>query len=156
MIVFRIGHKDYAATLSASGVNSRWVSAGKHVIYCAENVPLAFLESMIRRQGVGFNDDFKTVCIAIPDDLVILSVDEQALDPDWRHPYDYSHCQPHGNKWFDDMRVPVLRVPSAVMPGSYNYVINTLHPDFKQIRIIAVTSLVPDERIEDILKKQGH
>ena len=153
MIAFRIGHKNYAATLVASGVNGRWASAGKHVIYCAENIPLAFLESMIRRQGVGFNDDFKTVFIDIPDDLHIEVLDENTLDPDWRNAYNYSHCQPAGNKWFDDMRVPVLKVPSAVMPGCYNYVINTLHPDFKHIKIIAVTALVPDNRIEEILKK---
>ena len=153
MLVFRIGHKNYAATLGSSGVNSRWVSAGKHVIYSAENLPLAFLESMVRRQGVGFNADFKTVFIEIPDDLPITYIDENALDPDWRHPYDYSHCQPIGNKWYDDMRIPILKVPSAIMPGSYNYVMNTLHPDFKHIQIVAVTDLVPDPRIEDILKK---
>ncbi|WP_442587878.1 RES family NAD+ phosphorylase [Pedobacter sp. AW31-3R] len=153
MIVFRIGHKNYAATLTSSGVNGRWASAGKHVIYCAENIALAFLENMVRRQGVGFNRDFKTVFIEIPDDMAIQTIELDTLDPDWRHPYDYSHCQPQGNQWYDDMRIPILKVPSAILPGSFNYVINTLHPDFKQLHILAVTDLVPDERIEDILKK---
>ncbi|AMP97776.1 hypothetical protein AY601_0835 [Pedobacter cryoconitis] len=153
MIVFRIGHKNYAGSLTASGANGRWASAGKPVIYCAENIPLAFMENMVRRQGVGFNQDFKTVFIEIPDDLLISTVEESKLDPDWRDPYDYSHCQPIGNKWFDDLRIPVLKVPSAVMPECNNYVINTLHPDFKKIKLIAVTDLVPDARIEDILKK---
>jgi len=49
--------------------------------------------------------------------------------------------------------MPLLKVPSAVMPESCNYVINTLHPDFRQLKIIAITDLVPDPRIEDILKK---
>lgn len=153
MIIFRIGYKKYVGSLIASGVNGRWASAGKRVIYGAENVPLAFLENMVRRQGVGFNDDFKIACIEIPDDLLISAIDVRSLDPDWRDPYDYSHCQPLGNKWFDDMRMPVLKVPSAVMPESFNYVINTIHPDFKHIKLIAVTDLVPDVRIEDILKK---
>lgn len=153
MIVFRIGHKNYATSLIASGANGRWVAAGRPVIYCAENIPLAFLENMVRRQGVGFNLDFKIVCIEIPDDLLISTFTESNLDPDWRDPYDYSHCQPLGNKWFDDLRFPVLKVPSAVMPESFNYVINTLHPDFKRIKLVAITELVPDARIEDILKK---
>jgi RES domain-containing protein len=153
MIVFRIGHKKYATTLNASGANGRWAAAGRPVLYCAENIPLAFLENMVRRQGVGFNQDFKIVCIEIPDDLLISSVEERNLDPEWRHPYDYSHCQPIGNKWFDDLRMPVLKVPSAVLPESNNYVINTLHPEFKQIKIVAITALMPDPRIEDILKK---
>jgi len=153
MVVFRIGHKNYATSLTASGVNGRWAATGRPVIYCAENIPLAFLENMVRRQGVGFNHDFKIVCIDIPEDLLISTVEELDLDPDWRDPYNYSHCQPIGNQWFDDLRIPVLKVPSAVMPESFNFVINTLHPDFKYIKMIAVTDLVPDARIEDILKK---
>jgi RES domain-containing protein len=153
MIVFRIGHKKYATALNASGANGRWAAAGRPVLYCAENIPLAFLENMVRRQGVGFNQDFKIVCIEIPDDLLISTVEERNLDPEWRHPYDYSHCQPIGNKWFDDLRMPVLKVPSAVLPESNNYVINTLHPEFKRIKIVAITELMPDPRIEDILKK---
>jgi RES domain-containing protein len=153
MVIFRIGHRNYVNSLNASGANGRWAAAGRPVIYCAENIPLAFLENMVRRQGVGFNHDFKIACIHIPDDLLISSVEERDLDPDWRDPYDYSHCQPLGNQWFDNLRMPLLKVPSAVMPESYNYVINTLHPDFRKISILAVTDLVPDARIEDILKK---
>jgi RES domain-containing protein len=153
MVVFRIGHKNYAGTLNASGVNGRWAAAGRPVIYCAENIPLAFLENMVRRQGVGFNHDFKIVCIDIPDDLPVSRIEESGLDPDWRDPYDYSHCQPLGHQWFDNLRMPVLKVPSAVMPESSNYVINTLHPDFRRIKIIEITELVPDARIEDIPKK---
>ena len=85
MIVFRIGHKNYATSLAASGVNGRWAAAGRPVIYCAENIPLAFLENMVRRQGVGFNHDFKIVFIEIPDDLLISAVSETGLDPDWRN-----------------------------------------------------------------------
>lgn len=153
MIAFRIGHKNYISSLTASGANGRWASAGRPVIYCAENIPLAFMENMVRRQGVGFNSDYKIAFVNIPDDLLISAFSESNLDPDWRDPYNYSHCQPLGNKWFDDLRFPILKVPSAVMPECFNYVINTLHPDFKQIKIVEVTNMVPDVRIEDILKK---
>jgi len=153
MIAFRIGHRKYVSQLTASGANGRWASAGKPVIYCAENIALAFLENMVRRQGVGFNHDFRIVFIEIPDDMLISTISESDLDPDWRDPYDYSHCQPLGNKWFDDFRMPVLKVPSAVLTESYNFVINTRHPEFKRIKLVAVTDLVPDTRIEDILKK---
>jgi len=153
MIIFRIGHKNYVTTLTASGAAGRWAAAGRPVIYCAENIPLAFLENMVRRQGVGFNQDFKIAFIHVPDDLLISSIEERVLDPDWRDPYDYSHCQPLGNEWFDQLRMPLLKVPSAVMPESSNYVINTLHPDFRKLKIVAITDLVPDPRIEDILKK---
>jgi hypothetical protein len=39
------------------------------------------------------------------------------------------------------------------MPEAFNYVINTMHPDYKQLELVGTTSLIPDPRIEDILKK---
>lgn len=70
MLIFRIVYKSYSNSLQASGVRGRWNSEGNKVIYCAESIALAFLENMIRRQGVGFNDDFKTMFIQIPDDAL--------------------------------------------------------------------------------------
>jgi hypothetical protein len=59
MLVYRITHKIYGKQLFASGLEGRRNSDGKKVIYAAGSIALAFLENMIRRQGVGFNSDFK-------------------------------------------------------------------------------------------------
>ncbi len=71
MLVYRIVHRAYSKQLFASGTRGRWNGSGKKVIYAAESIPLAFLENMVRRQGVGFNHDFKTVIIEIPPDMEI-------------------------------------------------------------------------------------
>lgn len=125
------------------------------MIYCAESIPLAFLENMIRRQGVGFNDDFKIMIIEIPDDLEITTIQENDLEEGWRDFRDYSKCQPLGNRWHEEGKTPVLKVPSAVLPLSFNYVINPEHPDTKRIKLIQTTDLVPDKRIEAILKRRS-
>lgn len=153
MLVFRIVHKLYANTMFASGMRGRWNSAGNKVLYASESVPLAFLENMVRRQGVGFNSDFKVMFLEIPDDVVIESVDEIELEPGWRDPNDYSQCQPLGDRWFTAGKALGLKVPSAVMPLAFNFVINTIHPDYPRVKLVAVTELVPDSRIDDILKK---
>jgi RES domain-containing protein len=152
MLIFRIGHKKYAQTLTASGVAGRWAAAGKKVIYGADSVALAMLESMIRRQGVGFNNDFKIVMIEVPDDIAIKTINIATLKGDWRDFSDYSICQKIGNTWYDDQQQCILKVPSAVITTSFNYVINTLHPDFNRVKIFGITDLVPDKRIEDLLK----
>src|ERR1700730_11169550 len=107
MLVYRIGHKNYIKSLSASGADGRWVAAGKMVIYCAESLPLAFLENMVRRQGVGFNNDFKIVIIEIPDNLKIEIIFARTLRDGWRDPKDYTVCQQYGNKWYDAAIYPV-------------------------------------------------
>jgi RES domain-containing protein len=131
----------------------RWNGAGKKVLYCAESIALAFLENMIRRQGVGFNADFKIMLIEIPDAVGITTINTADLQTGWRDFKDYAACQPLGDQWYDRGKTLVLKVPSAVLPESCNYVINTMHVDFKKVQLIATTDLVPDERIEAILKQ---
>lgn len=153
MLVYRIVHKKYSTTLLASGLQGRWNSAGKKVIYTAESIPLAFLENMVRRQGVGFNRDFRIMIIEIPDGVTISSINSSDLEAGWRDFTDYSKCQLLGDKWYDEGKVMVLKVPSAVLPEAFDYVINSEFSDFGMIKLIATTDLVPDERIEDLLKK---
>lgn len=142
----------YSKDLSVSGLEGRWNGKGRKVLYCADSIALAFLENMIRRQGVGFNTDFKIMIVEIPDHLEIKSILVADLDKGWRNFMNYTLCQSLGNQWYDEASIPVLKAPSAVLPEAYNYVINTLHPDFTHVRLVGTTELVPDPRIEQILK----
>ncbi len=153
MLVYRIVHKKYSKSLFASGMEGRWNAEGNKVIYCAESIALAFLENMIRRQGVGFNNDFKIMIIQVPDDLKISIINDKDLKSGWRSLDNYFQCQELGNKWYLDGKTLLLKVPSAVLPEEFNFVINTLHDDYRKIKLVEVTTLVPDERIEEILKK---
>ena len=153
MLVFRITHKNYSKELYASGIKGRWNSAGNKVIYFAESISLAFLENMVRRQGVGFNGDFKIMIVELPEEASIISIPVIELEEGWRDFKDYSICQRVGNKWYYTGETLLLKVPSAVLPECFNYVANTNHPDYKKIKLLDTTELVPDKRIEDILKK---
>jgi RES domain-containing protein len=153
MLVYRIVHKSYSSTLFASGIKGRWNGDGKKVIYCAGSIALAFLENMVRRQGAGFNLDFKIMVIEIPDDIPVTTIHASELAKGWRNPRDYSFCQPLGNEWYEQGKTAILKIPSSVLPESNNYMLNTEHADYKRIQLVGVTDLVPDERIEEILKK---
>ena len=155
MIVFRIVHKAFSQSLVGSGHPGRWNKSGQKVIYAAESIALAFLESMIRRQGVGFNEDFKIMFLEIPKDLSITTIDPASLNPGWDAIRNHSVSQERSSSWYASSQTPVLKVPSVVLPHSFNFVINTEHKDFKKIKIIDLTPLVPDPRIERILSA-GH
>jgi RES domain-containing protein len=156
MLVFRIVYKEYSRSLFASGREGRWNSSGNKVVYCAESIALAFLENMVRRQGVGFNHDFKIMVIDVPDNLKIATINTADLEEGWRSFKNYTWCQNQGNKWYEDGTFPVLKVPSAVLPEAFNYVINAAHADFSKVKLLQTTDLVPDERIEEILKNYRH
>jgi RES domain-containing protein len=153
MLVFRILHKKYGDALSCPGLEGRWNSAGKRVLYCSESIPLAFMESMIRRQGIGFNNDFHIAYIEIPDTAEIKILTVADLPKGWDNPHDYTHCQPLADKWYDSQESLVLQVPSATLSQCNNYVINSLHPDFSKVKLSGFTPLMPDARIDDMLKQ---
>ena len=89
---------------------------------------MAFLENMVRRQGVGFNDDFKIMVIEIAADLKFTTITTDDLDDGWREFRDYSKCQPTGDEWYDAAKTAVLKVPSA---------------DFLKLTILLLTPLIP-------------
>ena len=151
MIVFRIVHKSFSQSLVGSGQPGRWNKSGQKVIYAAESIALAFLESMIRRQGVGFNEDFKIMFLEIPQDVSITTIDPASLSPGWDNFRNHAVSQERASSWFLSLESPVLRVPSVVLPHSFNFVINTEHKEFKKIKIIDITPLLPDPRIDTIL-----
>lgn len=153
MLVYRIVHEKYSKALFASGLEGRWNSEGKKVLYTAESISLAYLETMNYRKGFGFNKDFKIMVIQLPTIADCFIVGSSNLSKNWRDFRNYQECQEVGDQWFDDAKGLAMKVPSAVVPENYNVVINTLHPGYKTIKLIDVFGFYPDERLELILKK---
>lgn len=153
MWVYRIVHKKYADSLFASGLEGRWNSEGKKVIYTAESISLAYLETLAHRKGLGFNKDFRLMIIKIPNNSGFQVVDTSALSKNWRDFRNYSDCQKIGNVWFDTNEKLCLKVPSAVVPENWNVVINTFHKDFKKVKLIDILDFEPDDRLEQIIKQ---
>ncbi|KFC20684.1 RES family NAD+ phosphorylase [Chryseobacterium sp. FH1] len=154
MLVYRIVHKRYADSLFASGLEGRWNSEGKKVLYTAESISLAYLETLAHRKGLGFNKDFKIMVIKIPSNAEIQTVESSELSKSWRDFRNYFDCQKIGNAWFDADEKLCLKVPSAVVPENWNVVINTFHKDFKKVKLIDVLDFEPDDRLEAIIKNQ--
>ncbi len=107
---------------------------------------------MVRRRGLGFNHDFQIAHIEIPDSIPTQTILEKNLEKGWNNPVDYLNAQRQTNQWYDRLESLVLIVPSAVLSAGNNYVLNTMHTDFIQIKLIGLAPLIPDQRIEEILK----
>jgi RES domain-containing protein len=65
----------------------------------------------------------------------------------WRvYPYGQS-TQRFGSAWAHSHRSVALRVPSAVILGEFNYLLNPEHPDFAKLRISAAEPFRFDSRL---------
>jgi RES domain-containing protein len=146
--VFRISAPWYAQRLTASGVANRWNTAGQYIIYTAATASLACLENVVHRGAEGLQAPFKLMRLDIPDQVLIEEVPPAMLPADWQLVTSYPQCQEIGSAWYQLRRSAVLKVPSAIITSEANYLINTSHPDFKQITLLSTEDFVFDPRIK--------
>lgn len=147
MEVFRITKKKYADKLFAPGVAGRWNEKGEEVIYSASSRSLACLENMVHKSGRGGTVTYRTMVIYIPDTLAIEQLNIQDLPDNWNQNPLCRECQQKGSEWYNSKRTSVLKVPSAVIPNEFNYVINVWHPEFKQIKLVDSLPFIFDRRL---------
>ena len=147
MIVYRISHSKYAATLSSSGVANRWNTIFQFVIYCSENISLCALELLAHTNGIRPAGEFKIMHIEILDEAEITLIDVAQLPENWFQLQSYTQTQTIGSNWYESKSTLLLKVPSAIIPSEFNFVINTLHPDFtKKVKLSAVKDFFWDNR----------
>jgi RES domain-containing protein len=126
MFVFRMHGISYEVFDTAGAVQQpgRWHSRGTRVVYAAEHVSLAVLETLIHAGGRKMPPRAITR-IDIPDIVTI------ELAP-WMEMPD---SQQFGDTWVKQARSAVLRVPSiAVNRVESNFVFNPRHPEFPRIQ----------------------
>lgn len=148
MRVYRITTAKWADKLSGSGYAARWNSKGKYVIYTAGSRALACLENLVHRSGEGLNNRFKVAEIEIPGNVSLEVLTPGQLKEDWNLHNNYTYCQRIGNRWLDQERSCVLKVPSSVIAEEHNVLINPAHPDFKAVHIHTVRDFMFDNRLK--------
>jgi len=152
MRVYRIERKRYlSTTLEGIGASLssgfRWNSQYTRLVYTAESRALSMLEVAVHLDwSEDFPNDRYFVEIDIPDDILILAVQSQDLPVDWDSKPPVKTTQYIGDTFVQRHEAVVLKVPSAIVPFEYNYLINPLHPDARRIRVVQSTRMVFDER----------
>ena len=131
-----------AGGLSASG---RWHTRGRRVIYGASSPALAVLEVLVHLE-IDASDHplgYHLIEIQAPDDVMDLEL--RALRKTWQsREFD---TQALGDAWLAAGETLLLRVPSAVVPGSWNFLINPGHPRMRRVRIVTTTPDPFDRRL---------
>ncbi len=132
---WRIVKTKHAATaFSGEGARlygGRWNSVGTSMVYTSGSKALAALESLVHLNPPVI---FKYVAIPIAfDDALVEKV--VALPADWTEEPTPPATTVIGDLWVKEARSAVLELPSVIIPGEPNYLLNPAHPDFKKIVI---------------------
>ncbi len=150
MIVYRLSRSKYKSQLSGRGAairGGRWNRKGTEMIYTASSRALAMAEVLVHFTLQDLPDDYFMLVIYIPDSISIYHITEDQLPPDWSlFPYSQS-CQNIGDAILQKRNHGVIKVPSAVVKGDYNYLIDPGYKDFGQIKIVDEEKFPFDERM---------
>lgn len=130
MEVFRISSEKYSKKLIASGASNRWNKDNQFVIYTGASRSLSALEN-VAHLNIKPTMKFEVMVISIADDERLFKrIRIKDLPKDWRSDTRYPTLQDIGSEWYITGESLILQVPSAIIPQEFNYIINTMHPDF--------------------------
>ena len=152
MKVFRLTKQKYARDLNGKGAarfGNRWNSKGTEMIYTVESRALAMAEVAVHLTLASIPSDYMMIELEIPDTIKINTLKSDKLPLDWNAHPPGIHTQKIGDEFIDDDDddTCVLKVPSAVVKGVFNFLINPHHQDLKKIKIISITNFPIDKRI---------
>lgn len=150
MNVYRITKKEHATLDGMGGLYGpgRWHRKGSMVIYASEHASLAAWEKMVHVASFeNLPNDLLLVKIEMPDETEIQTVPQNILIKGWdRFPF-CSETVSFGTSFLRAKQYLALKVPSAIIPDEFNIIINPLHPDIKNCKVISTIPFIFDKRI---------
>jgi RES domain-containing protein len=143
VILWRISNYATLDGIGGTLQSARWHTAGKPIVYTADHPASALLELLANVDADLLPDRFQLLEIKTPDRLRVPKVKAKTH---WTR--DISWSRSIGDKWLQDQRSALLHVPSAILPGIFNTLINPAHPDAKRLRILRATRIPLDGRLK--------
>jgi RES domain-containing protein len=150
MIVYRLCQSAWRKDLSGRGAEmtgGRWNSKGIAMLYTSSSRALCMAEIAVHSPLGTLPVDYYMVEIKISSECKILEVSMDNLPVNWWSYSNRQFTQIIGNNFIRENEYLVLKVPSAVVQGDFNYLINPGNRDRDKITIIKTEVFRFDERL---------
>ena len=112
----------------------------------AESRALASLEVLVHAEDTRLLGAVHWVMIPVDIDEAFVEI-PKSLPKDWRRLPAPHSTREFGTRWVTEARSAALRVPSIVIDGEFNYVLNPAHPDFARMKIGTPAAFSFDPRL---------
>ena len=149
MIVYRLSKKKFATDLSGRGAEKaggRWNSKGLPMVYTSESRALCTTEIAVHSPLGNIPTDYYLTTIEIPA-ASILEIKQADLPKDWKAIPHSNSTQLIGDKFLSENKFLVLKVPSVVVQGDFNYLLNPEHKLFLKVKITKTELFEFDKRM---------
>lgn len=153
MLLYRLGKQPYLADTSGKGglyYSGRWHEKGTLLLYTSEHLSLAKLEVLANSASLPRN--YFALTLKIPADAPVKQITPDQLPANWQQlPYPLELAL-LTRAWIEEGRYWLMRVPSAHAPHEWNYLLNPLHPDHAQLRVVSIEPHPFDPRLKPSIK----
>jgi RES domain-containing protein len=149
MNVFRLSLSKYSRDLSGLGAEKsggRWNSRGAPMVYTSASRALCTAELAVHLPLGIIPHAYQLVTLEIQDRLIDV-LDLNVLPSDWNSLPHADATQKVGDHFVSEGKSLALKVPSAVVPGDFNFLINPGHKKMGLIRIIDIRDYDFDKRL---------
>ena len=116
----------------ARAFGGRWNRPGTALVYAAQSLSLAALETVVHFSGEERGIDFLCFTVDVPDACVEV-IEPRGLPRDWRSEVSSASTQDLGSRWQQSQRSVALAVPSVLVNGEFCVLLNPEHPDTKRV-----------------------
>lgn len=148
MELYRLGSCKFSADTSGEGsrlFGGRWNTIGVPAIYFASSRALAVLEVLVHLPPALLPSDF---CMAIFKlETTSFEITQNQLPTGWNTFPFLKQVQLIGNAFFKESKHLLLKVPSAVVEGEFNYIMNPQHPEASQLTLLNKAQFTFDNRL---------
>lgn len=124
----------------------RWHERGLPVVYLGETPAGALLEACVHTSANDVPPSYTLLRVAADDKVSLEELNVHSLPADWPQRSDIS--QEIGSEWLRSLRTALFRVPSALIPATFNVVLNPLHADARRLRIESAIEYPFDLRLK--------
>lgn len=150
---WRVAQPEFASTpqemMCGEGTylhGGRWNSKGTRVVYLGNSLAQASLELLVHLGRASVLNTYLKMEVSF-DESLMQYIDIADLPEDWTEPTMASSVQAVGDHWVEAQSSLILQVPSAAVRGEYNYLVNPLHTDFKDLIFSPITAFNYDPRL---------
>jgi RES domain-containing protein len=147
VILWRISNRVSLAGDGALRASGRWHTRGRRVVYCAQSPAAALLEIIVHFE-IEIQDlpaRYRLLQIEAPAGVSLETVAVQLLPANWiENP---AATRAIGDDWLASGRSLLLAVPSAIVPETFNVLLNPGHAAADRVRIAKATEHALDPRL---------
>lgn len=148
--LYRLSGKKYARDLSGEGsrlYGGRWNHVGTPCVYAAENRSLAVLEYSVNSDLYLIPRALSMLTLLVPAESVKECTIPE-LPGNWMEAPAPFHTKDFGTRILQQRTHLLIRIPSAIVPQEFNYLINPQHPLAAQIQIAEAVDFIYDPRVK--------